>query len=203
MNALPYEVYVLRLGHRVERDKRITTHVCLVARAFGARGVYISGDVDNKLIHKLRDVSEKWGGEFLVECGVDPIKLIKSWKKGGGEVVHLTMYGMPLDYVIASVKASSSRKLVVVGAEKVPPIIYKLSDYNVSVGGQPHSEVSALAVFLDRLFEGRELYTKFEGAKVRVIPTSKGKVLEEVKRKSEQQRLNSKSCGQDVRRENY
>jgi tRNA (cytidine56-2'-O)-methyltransferase len=27
---------VFRLGHRVQRDKRLTTHVALVARAFGA-----------------------------------------------------------------------------------------------------------------------------------------------------------------------
>ena len=34
------EVYVLRLGHRPQRDKRISTHVALTARAFGAKGIY-------------------------------------------------------------------------------------------------------------------------------------------------------------------
>ncbi|MGC9107424.1 MAG: tRNA (cytidine(56)-2'-O)-methyltransferase, partial [Infirmifilum sp.] len=29
------EVVVLRLYHRPDRDKRVTTHVALVARAFG------------------------------------------------------------------------------------------------------------------------------------------------------------------------
>ncbi|WP_192806472.1 RNA methyltransferase [Saccharolobus islandicus] len=37
------DIYVLRLGHRPARDKRVTTHVILVARAFGAKGVYIEG----------------------------------------------------------------------------------------------------------------------------------------------------------------
>lgn len=196
--SLPYEVYVLRIGHRIGRDKRITTHVCLVARAFGASGVFISGDLDYKIPMKMREVVERWGGDFKVEIGVNPVDLIKSWKSGGGEVIHLTMYGLPLDYVVEDLKKSGKRKLVIVGSEKVPPIIYKLSDYNVSVGGQPHSEVSALAVFLDRLFEGRELYRRFEGAKVRVIPSSKGKILEEVKGKIERQRPSSRSCGEHV-----
>jgi len=33
---------VLRLGHRPARDKRITTHVCLTARALGATRVRIA-----------------------------------------------------------------------------------------------------------------------------------------------------------------
>ena len=35
-------ITVLRLGHRISRDKRITTHVALVARAFGAYNIIIS-----------------------------------------------------------------------------------------------------------------------------------------------------------------
>ena len=35
-------ITVLRLGHRKGRDKRITTHVGLVARAFGADELLIS-----------------------------------------------------------------------------------------------------------------------------------------------------------------
>ena len=32
------EIVVLRLGHRPERDQRVTTHVGLLSRALGARG---------------------------------------------------------------------------------------------------------------------------------------------------------------------
>ena len=39
--------------------------------------------------------------------------------------------------------------VVVVGGTKVPSEVFHLSDYNISVGNQPHSEVAALAVFLD------------------------------------------------------
>ena len=34
-------IIVLRIGHRIGRDKRITTHVALVARAFGANKIII------------------------------------------------------------------------------------------------------------------------------------------------------------------
>jgi tRNA (cytidine56-2'-O)-methyltransferase len=44
----------------------------------------------------------------------------------------------------------------------------------VAVGSQPHSEVAALAVFLDRLFEGRELSREFEGG-LKIIPSPRGK----------------------------
>lgn len=35
------EVVVLRLGHRPERDQRVTTHVGLLSRALGAKGMYL------------------------------------------------------------------------------------------------------------------------------------------------------------------
>ena len=37
-------ISVLRLGHRIERDKRITSHLGLTARAFGADEIILSGD---------------------------------------------------------------------------------------------------------------------------------------------------------------
>ena len=61
-----------------------------------------------------------------------------------------------------------------VGAEKVPAEVYQLADWNVAVGNQPHSEVAALAVFLDRLFQGEELGQQFEGG-LKIVPSSRGK----------------------------
>jgi tRNA (cytidine56-2'-O)-methyltransferase len=61
-----------------------------------------------------------------------------------------------------------------VGAEKVPAEIYELADWNVAVGNQPHSEVAALAVFLDRLFQGRELDGEFEDG-LKIVPSPRGK----------------------------
>ena len=44
-------ITVLRLDHRLGRDTRITTHVCLTARAFGADKVILSGEHDNILLN--------------------------------------------------------------------------------------------------------------------------------------------------------
>jgi len=64
---------------------------------------------------------------------------------------------------------------VVVGAEKVPFEVYQRADFNVGVTNQPHSEIAGLAVFLDRLFEGRELDREWDGADKRVVPQGAGK----------------------------
>ncbi|MDI6720276.1 MAG: tRNA (cytidine(56)-2'-O)-methyltransferase [Methanomicrobiales archaeon] len=171
-------VAVLRLGHRPVRDQRVTTHVGLAARAFGAEGIYIAAE-DAGLVQSLRDVVERWGGQFFVQDGVKWRRCIQEWKGGGGTVVHLTMYGMPVQQVVARIRACE-RVLVVVGAEKVPGEVYGLADFNVAVTGQPHSEISSLAVFLDRLFEGRELEREFPGARIRVEPSEHGKKTHEI-----------------------
>ncbi len=170
------KVFVLRLGHRPTRDKRITTHVALTARAFGAEGFVLAGVHDEKVVKSIKKVCSIWGGSsFKVVTGVDPISYINEWRRGGGLVVHLTMYGIKVDEVIDVLRSSCRELLIVVGAEKVPNVIYELSDYNIAIGHQPHSEVGALAVFLDRLFNGRELYFIYSDAKIRIVPTEKGK----------------------------
>ena len=180
----PYDVMVLRLGHRLVRDARMSTHVGLVARAFGARSLVISG-ADDETVDSLRRVAESWGGNFVVS-------FTKSWRetirKQEGVVVHLTMYGEQLGDCIGRIRedlnerASSSGRtpqvLIVIGAEKVPSEVFQIATYNVAVGNQPHSEVAALAVFLDRLFMGEELYYRFDKAKLRIVPKAKGKQVE-------------------------
>ena len=166
----------MRIGHRPERDKRITTHVGLVARAFGADG-FILGDIsDEKVTTSLRKVCEMWGRrDFQVVTGVSSKKYVREWKERGGMVAHLTMYGLHVDDVIDEIRKALGDILVVVGAEKVPRYFYEVADYNIAVGHQPHSEVAALALFLDRLFEGRELHFIYSDAKIRIEPCSHGK----------------------------
>ena len=65
--------------------------------------------------------------------------------------------------------------LIVVGAEKVPRDIYDLADYNVAIGGQPHSEISALAVLLDRILKGKQFQVYFDKPQREIIPTKQGK----------------------------
>jgi len=174
------EVWVLRLFHRVSRDKRVSSHLALVARAFGARGMYYCGQRDPLIEETIEKVNSQWGGDFKIIYVDSYIKLIKKWKKEDGEVIHLTMYGIPVDKVIKTIRESRKKKLVIVGGEKVPGIVYELANWNISITNQPHSEVAALAVFLHEFFEGKELYFEFKGAKLRIIPQERGKKVVEL-----------------------
>ena len=89
----------------------------------------------------------------------------------------LTMYGEALDDALPRVPRDEDL-LIVVGAEKVPRAVFDLATFNVAVGNQPHSEVAALAVFLDRFRGGRGLRKEFHG-RVRIVPSRRGKVVEE------------------------
>jgi len=165
---------VLRLGHRVGRDVRITTHICLAARALGADKVFLSGEKDESIIKSIDGVVKRWGGKFEVEYRKDWRAVMKGWK---GKTVHLTMYGEPLDDRIGLLRKEKDL-LVIVGAEKVPSEVYRNADFNLSVSGQPHSEVAALAVFLDRFFGGKELEKRFPKAKLRIVPQAHGKLID-------------------------
>jgi len=56
--------------------------------------------------------------------------------------------------------------------------VYDAADWNVGVTNQPHSEVASLAVFLDRLFEGREFDQEWVDAERTVVPQERGKRVE-------------------------
>ena len=167
--------WVLRLSHRRERDKRVTTHLFLASRAFGADGVFYSGERDEKVERSVEKVNKSWGGAFEVKYCRSWKQTVSEWKRGGREVVHLTMYGLPLQEAIGEIRSSPKDKLIVVGGAKVPGAMYSLADWNVSVTSQPHSEVSALSVFLHELFEGKEFSMQFRDAEWRIIPQAKGK----------------------------
>jgi tRNA (cytidine56-2'-O)-methyltransferase len=66
---------------------------------------------------------------------------------------------------------------LIVGSQKVPKEFFskEVSDFNVSIGNQPHSECAALALFLDRFFEGQELVKDFGKAKIKILPQERGK----------------------------
>lgn len=169
-------VTVLRLGHRPGRDERMTTHVALTARALGADRVILPTQAADAEA-TARDVTDRFGGPFTIEQTGEPLDVIADWPDA---IVHLTMYGEPVQTVTGSIREAhrSAPLLIVVGGGKVPFEVYDRADWNVAVTNQPHSEVAALAVFLDRLFEGRELDRDWSDADRRVIPQTTGKRVE-------------------------
>jgi tRNA (cytidine56-2'-O)-methyltransferase len=169
-------IEVFRLGHRPDRDKRMTTHVCLTARALGAERIYVD-EADPGLEERVSRVVGQFGGTFRVVTGTNFRRHVKATPL---TVVHLTMYGENLaewDKGRWSALRQGPGVLVVVGAMKVPREVYELADVNVAVGNQPHSEVAALAVFLDRLTQGDPLGKDLDG-RMTVVPKARGKEVQ-------------------------
>ncbi|WP_135806191.1 tRNA (cytidine(56)-2'-O)-methyltransferase [Halorussus marinus] len=175
------EVAVLRLGHRPGRDERMTTHVGLTARALGADRAVLAGDA-SKSVDTIADITDRFGGPFAVELTESPRRVLREWD---GKVVHLTMYGERVQDVEGAIRRAhrggdggvGEPILTVVGSQKVSFDVYEAADWNVGVTNQPHSEVAGLAVFLDRLFDGRELDREWVGADRRVVPEETGKTV--------------------------
>jgi tRNA (cytidine56-2'-O)-methyltransferase len=119
-------------------------------------------------------------------------KVLDNWKAEAGLVVHLTAYGenIQTSNVIQRIKDTRKDILVIVGSQKVPSDFFspEISDFNVAVGNQPHSECSSLAIFLDRFFGGKGLERRFRGAELRIIPQKHGKKVV-----SQKAKLKSKS----------
>lgn len=161
------EIHILRLSHRLPRDERITTHVALVARAFGAKKLTYTGQKDQGFEESIKRICDKWGGIFPVTYEKSYSDVISNYKEIGFEIIHLTMYGDSLDKLEKKDKA-----LVIIGSEHVPSDVFHLSNQNISIGSQPHSEVAALAIVLDRLIDWKGI--DFKG-KIKVVPTSRGK----------------------------
>jgi tRNA (cytidine56-2'-O)-methyltransferase len=125
---------------------------------------------DPELATRIGAVVERWGGNFAVLPANEWRAVVKEFD---GVVVHLTMYGLPLERVLPRL-AGARQILLVVGGAKVPPDLYRLAGYNVAVGHQPHSEVAALAVALERLL-GVPGPRREPGARQRIVPRARGK----------------------------
>src|SRR3989344_391012 len=139
-------IEVLRLGHRLPRDCRISTHCCLVARAFGADKIFYSGQKDKEMEDVVKKTVKNFGGLFEIEYINDDVKFLREKKEND---------------------------LIIIGGSKVSGIFYKESDFNISIGKQPHSEVGALAVFLYYL----DLKMNFDNEKIKILESKNGKYL--------------------------
>ena len=172
---LPH-IGVLRLGHRRERDKRITSHLGLTARAFGADEIYLAGEEDPSALETWNSVSKRFGGNFQCRHEDKPLSLLRKFSKdsGNGEsgsIIHLTMYGEPWKEALPKINLDKPM-IIVVGGTKVPGEVYRLANHNISIGNQPHSEVAALAIFLDSLVGDLDDQVHFSDGELRVIPNA-------------------------------
>jgi tRNA (cytidine56-2'-O)-methyltransferase len=176
-------IIILRWGHRPQRDVRLTSHVALSARALGASGFILSDTIDNKIQETIAKITKTWGGQYTFEMGTPWKKVVRDWKNKGGIVVHLTAYGENIQSSDTLQKIRDLKKdvLVIVGSQKVPREFYskEVSDFNVAVGNQPHSECAALAIFLDRFYMGETLGKEFKNPKMKIIPQERGKKVEQ------------------------
>ena len=85
---------------------------------------------------------------------------------------------MPIEDKLVEIKKIKEPILVIVGAEKVPPWVFEYSDFNIAIGSQPHSEVSALAIALSKLMD--DSYNQnFEGP-IQVIPSGKRRNMTDI-----------------------
>ncbi|RZD52175.1 MAG: tRNA (cytidine(56)-2'-O)-methyltransferase [Methanobacteriota archaeon] len=167
VNDKPPRLSVLRLGHRRERDKRITSHLGLTARAFGADEVILAGEEDPGALETWNSVTSRFGGDFECRYEAKPLSWLRRFVQDSGDgeagtLVHLTMYGEPLRKAIIKIDTSKPI-LVVVGG---------LATHNISIGNQPHSEVAALAVFLDSFVGPLDDAEHFAGGEIRVVPSA-------------------------------
>jgi len=166
-------IEVVRIGQRLVRDDRVTTHVALVSRGFGAERIYMT-EINPEIKDTIGKINKTWGGNFEIEFIEKWKPIIKKKKDEGFKIVHLSMYGENINDAQEKIR-DEENLLIVVGAEKVPREIYELADYNVGVGSQPHSEISALAILLDRIQKGKQFEKEFPNAKRKIIPTKMGK----------------------------
>ena len=90
------------------------------------------------------------------------------------------MYGLPYRSALGDVDVDGP-VVFVVGGAKVPAEVFELCAHNIAVGNQPHSEVAALALCLDR-WNGHVDVTRdrFEGGELQILPSDGGKVVVDV-----------------------
>ncbi|MDD4250576.1 MAG: tRNA (cytidine(56)-2'-O)-methyltransferase [Candidatus ainarchaeum sp.] len=174
------EIIVFRYGHREIRDYRVTSHCSLVSRALGAKKIIICGEPDKNMKKSVDDVTQRWGGPFKVEFVKDWKEELLKLKKKGYILVHLTMYGEEI--LQKEEEISKNKKIcIIIGSQKVEKEVYHISNYNISVTKQPHSEIAALAITLDRIQKGNEFNIQFKNAKKQIIPSKIGKQVIDLK----------------------
>ena len=146
----------------------------MVARAFGADRIIVCGNEDLSMKKSVDSISKHWGGKFKIEFVNDWKKELTKLHKQGFVSVHLTMYGEPIMEKEEEI-SKNNKVCVIIGSQKVERAVYNKATYNISITNQPHSEIAALAVTLDRLQNGKELAKKFIGREKEIVPQARSK----------------------------
>ncbi|NHI92719.1 MAG: tRNA (cytidine(56)-2'-O)-methyltransferase [Candidatus Lokiarchaeota archaeon] len=172
-------IEILRLGHRVIRDERITTHLALLSRLFDVKKFLVSEVEDKGLKENIKKLTDRWGGELNIVTKVDSLKYLKNWNLDGGYIVHLTMYGQRLDGNMIKTIKNQKKVIIIVGSQKVESTFFEIADLNLSIGNQPHSELSALTILLYEMIDKNKdfLYRDFKNSKHKIIPSKKSKTI--------------------------
>ncbi len=187
MSPTPFSV--LRLGFRMGRDPRITTHLALVSRALGATNFLLAGDEDKGLFENVASVNDRFGGAMACEHVTGAMGWLKRFTQqdagdgAPGVAIHLTMYGEPYREVIPRIRRDRP-VVVIVGGAKVPSEAFEYAHYNVAVGNQPHSEVAALALFMEGWFGQGGTERHFPDAKLVIEPSARGKSVMDLDKKN-------------------
>ncbi len=151
-----------------------------MSRALGASKIIICGAEEKSVTSTIKGVNETWGGKFKIEFSDDWKKTAKELMKKGYKLTHLTMYGIPIQEKEEELR-KETKIAIIIGSQKVERAVYELADYNLGVTNQPHSEIAALAVTLDRIQNGKELEKDFSGGRCQIIPQEKGKKVIDLK----------------------
>ena len=152
--------------------REVMIDICMTSRAFGASKVAFTIKEDRKVQNTLRKVSKEWGGKFSIAFNTDYMKMIGN--SPNYKTVFLTQYGVPVEKVKHSIRTYKNMTIVVALSSKYTQKLMEVADFNVSITTQPHSSTSAIAVFLNTYFNGRENAIQFENATTKIIPAERG-----------------------------
>ena len=99
------EIEVLRIGQRIVRDDRVTTHIALVARSFGAKRIYMN-EINPEINNTVSKINKTWGGNFAIENITEWKKIIRKKKNESVKIVKFSTVSINFLGLISAGKKS-------------------------------------------------------------------------------------------------
>ena len=142
-----------------------------VLSIFGNRPLLIDEMGSEYLENQINALSSEITG--LIEGEIKPSEI--SWKNEDIEINLRILYSWIFKYLEIRLLQGNVDQNLPIGLSRMLNKNVNNSIYNVGVGNQPHSEISALAILLDRIQDGEQFEKTFANAKRKIIPTKNGK----------------------------